>query len=515
MSKIAKDLWAAANALRGTMDPGEYKNYILGFFFLSILSQKVEETILLLEGKNIQEFQEYSKTLSSEQVEAINAEIVDEIGFNIPVDLLFSSIVKRIALGHSILSDVQKSFLSVESSAKGTNSENDFSGIFEDVDLNSSKLGATVKDKNTTISNLILVIANANLSLNNKEDSLGDIYEYLIAQFAGSAGKKGGEFFTPPAVSILLSELTNVHADDVNSIYDPTCGSGGLLLKAGSNNKNVHYYGQELNHSNYNMARMNMFIKGVDFNNYHIFHGNTLTNDMVGDTKFDVIVANPPYSAKWEQEKAKDDPRFDGQPLAPNSKADYAFVQHMMYHLKETGRMAVVLPLGVLFRGNTEADIRKNLIEKDYIEAVIHLPSNIFYGTSIPTVIVTFKKCKEESMKNKILFIDAKNMFVKSGTKNEILESHISEIISIYKAAIENNVSAIDAKKANISTKEDILAKDAVLNVNTYIDNFEKKSFRDIPEIFAEIESVEESKRKNMLEIKELLKSFKLIDGGE
>jgi len=480
MINEAKELWSAVNSLRGTIDAADYKNYILGLLFFNILSKKVENA------------------------DGTENEVIDRIGFFIPEDLLFSSVITKIKRGSPILSDLKKSFGYIERN-------NYFSGIFDDVDLTSSKLGSTTEEKNTIISNLILAINNINISLDGDKDDLGDIYEYLIYKFASSAGKKGGEFFTPSAVSNLLSNLVNMDNVSKSSIYDPTCGSGALLIRAGTNDSNITYYGQELNRSNYNMTRMNMFIKGVDFKNYFIFHGNTLKNDMVKDYKFDIIVANPPYSAKWNNDAARKDKRFSGQPLAPKSKADYAFIQHMLYHLKEEGRMAVVLPLGVLFRVKEEAEIRNYLLESDYIESVIRLPDNIFYGTKIPTVIMTFNKSKKKSNKKKVLFIDAKDMYIKLGKKNEITSDQVLKITSLYSDFIHGKLSN-EEKNSTIVDVEQILSDGGMLNMNLYMNNFSRKSFRKIKEILLDIKEVEGLIVKNNESIKDILENLGLMD---
>ncbi|MBE6494609.1 MAG: type I restriction-modification system subunit M, partial [Methanosphaera stadtmanae] len=389
-------LWSVADELRGNMDANEYKNYILGFIFYRYLSEKQEKTInKALEADNLT-FKDVQK--DTVIYEVVQKDSLSKLGYFITPELLFSTIIEKTEEEEFILDDLQKAFNQITNSSQGTESQDDFSNLFEDVELNSSKLGKTPDEQNEKISKVIRKLNEIDFKLDEDEsDILGDAYEYLIGQFASSAGKKAGEFYTPQEVSTILARIVTLNKDRLKSVYDPTCGSGSLLLRVSKETKVADFYGQELNQTTYNLARMNMILHGVRYNQFDIKQGDSLENPQHLNQKFEAVVANPPFSAKWSSSKKfMDDERFGAYgKLAPKSKADYAFVQHMIYQLDENGTLAVVLPHGVLFRGAAEEKIRKYLIEeKNYLDAVIGLPKNIFYGTSIPTCILVFKKCR-------------------------------------------------------------------------------------------------------------------------
>jgi type I restriction enzyme M protein len=370
----------------------------------------------------------------------------------------------------------------------GTDSEEDFDNLFEDMDLNSTKLGKTPEARNEIISKVLSHLDKIDFKLENSElDVLGDAYEYLIGQFASGAGKKAGEFYTPQEVSIILAKLVTTGKDKLKSVYDPTCGSGSLLLRVAKEVKEVgDFYGQEMNRTTYNLARMNMILHGVHYRKFDIKQEDTLEHPQHLEKQFEAIVANPPFSAQWSANPLfTSDDRFSQYgKLAPGSKADFAFVQHMIHHLAENGTMALVLPHGALFRGGAEQHIRRYLIEnRNYLDAVIGLPSNIFYGTSIPTCIMVFKKCKEHP--EDVLFIDASQHFEKVKTQNVLREEHIDKIVSTYRQRLEEDKYS---KRANL---EEIATNDYNLNIPRYVDTFEAEDSIDINAIANDIKALD------------------------
>ncbi len=371
----------------------------------------------------------------------------------------------------------------------GTQSEEDFDNLFEDMDLNSTKLGKKAEDRNEIIVKVLLHLDEIDFKLNDTElDVLGDAYEYLIGQFASGAGKKAGEFYTPQEVSKILAKIVTTGKNRLKSVYDPTCGSGSLLLRVAREVKDVNnFFGQEMNRTTYNLARMNMILHGVHYLKFDIKQEDTLENPQhLNDMPFEAIVANPPFSANWSANPLfLNDDRFSQYgKLAPASKADFAFVQHMIYHLAENGTMAIVLPHGVLFRGAAELHIRKYLIEqKNYLDAVIGLPANIFYGTSIPTCILVFKKCKEDP--DHVLFIDASKDFEKVKNQNMLRDEHIDKIVETYR-----NRTSIE-KYSHLATLKEVSENDYNLNIPRYVDTFEEEEEIDIHAVMQEIKSLE------------------------
>ncbi|MGL5312082.1 MAG: type I restriction-modification system subunit M, partial [Peptostreptococcaceae bacterium] len=358
-----------------------------------------------------------------------------------------------------------------------------FAGLFEDVDLTSTKLGRTVDQKNRLISEVIKHLDEINFGFDDTEmDVLGDAYEYLIGEFAAGAGKKAGEFYTPQQVSKILSKIVTLGKERIRSAYDPTCGSGSLLLRVAKESNVSHIYGQELNTTTYNLARMNMILHGVKFADFDIEQGDTLEEDRHVGRTFEAVVANPPFSANWSADQTfLSDERFSAYgKLAPKTKADFAFVQHMIHHLDEDGVMATVLPHGVLFRGAAEGVIREYLVkEKNYLDAVIGLPANIFYGTSIPTCILVFKKHRENS--DNVLFVDASNLFQKNKNQNMLTNEHVEEILRVYekREAVE--------KFSHLATMEEIAENDYNLNIPRYVDTFEEEEEIDLEAVANEI----------------------------
>ncbi|MBQ6444111.1 MAG: type I restriction-modification system subunit M [Methanosphaera sp.] len=489
MSNYETKLWAIADKLRGNMDANEFKNYMLGFIFYRYISEKLEITLnKLLEEEKIT-FQEAYHDKSYENY--LEKEGIEKLGYFIQPKYLFSSIINEINQGKEILECLSNALQEINDSTLNTKSQDDFQNLFEDMDLNSSKLGNSNAEKNKLISDILLDINDIDFKLEkDNSDILGDAYEYLISQFASSAGKKAGEFYTPQEVSTILARIVTQDKSRLKNVYDPTCGSGSLLLRVSKEADVSTFYGQELNQTTYNLARMNMILHGVKYDHFDIKQGDSLENDKHKELKFDAVVANPPFSAKWSSDNSFiNDERFSGyKKLAPKSKADYAFIQHMIYHLNEEGTLAVVLPHGVLFRGAAEGTIRKYLIkELNYLDAVIGLPKNIFYGTSIPTCILVFKKYREH--KQDILFIDASEHYEKVKNQNKLRAEDIDKIVTTYAER-----KTID-KYSYIATLEEIEENDYNLNIPRYVDTFEEEEPIDLDKLVDELEQIEKEIR--------------------
>ena len=490
---LEQQLWNIANTLRGKMNADEFRDYILGFIFYKYLAEKMEifaNSILKEDKIQFREIKE-DTVEGSAYIDAIREEALETLGYFLKPSELFSEIAKR---GNSdtntfILEDLQKILTNIQLSTMGTQSEEDFDNLFEDMDLNSTKLGKTADARNEIIVKVLLHLDEIDFQLNDTElDVLGDAYEYLIGQFASGAGKKAGEFYTPQEVSKILAKIVTTGKNRLKSVYDPTCGSGSLLLRVAREVKDVsNFYGQEMNRTTYNLARMNMILHGVHYRQFDIKQEDTLEHPQhLNDMPFEAIVANPPFSANWSANPLfLNDDRFSQYgKLAPSSKADFAFVQHMIYHLAENGTMAIVLPHGVLFRGAAELHIRKYLIEqKNYLDAVIGLPANIFYGTSIPTCILVFKKCKEDP--EHILFIDASKEFEKVKNQNMLREEHINKIVATFR-----NRTVIE-KYSHLATLQEVADNDYNLNIPRYVDTFEAEEEIDIQAVMQEIKSLE------------------------
>ena len=505
-SQLHKQLWAIANDLRGNMDASEFKNYILGIIFYRYLSENLERVIekdyLSEDAISYEEAwrkPEYKNVLIQELTEN------SDIGYLIEPEFLFSKMVQLIKVGKFDISVLSKAINSLGESTIGHSSQDDFEGLFDDMDLNSSRLGRGEKERTALISKIMLKINEIDFMHEDAEiDVLGDAYEYMIGQFAASAGKKAGEFYTPQAVSEILARIVTLGKKDIKDVYDPTCGSGSLLLRIAKHAKVGKYYGQEKIQTTYNLARMNMLLHKVRFNRFDLYQGDTLENpcERHKELKFEAVVANPPYSAKWSGDgKFLEDERFSAYGrLAPSSKADYAFVQHMIHHLDDNGTMAVVLPHGVLFRGAAEEVIRKYLIkDKNYLDAVIGLPANIFFGTSIPTTILVFKKCKTDT---NILFIDASNNFKKEKNQNVLHIEHIEKIIETY----DNRLSI--AKYAHLATLVEIKSNDYNLNIPRYVDTFEAEERINLIEVRTKLDDIEKEIEEVTNELNNYLKEL-------
>ena len=511
--QLEQQLWNIANTLRGKMNADEFRDYILGFIFYKYLSEKMEiyANKIIKEGgdtflfaaidENTETGKKYIKAISE------NSLVGGGLGYFLKPSELFSAVAKRgnhnegikesnnitkdtTATYHTkhnfILEDLQKILINVQNSTMGTDSEEDFDNLFEDMDLNSTKLGKTPAARNEIIAKVLAHLSKIDFKLEQTEsDVLGDAYEYLIGKFASGAGKKAGEFYTPQQVSMVLAKLVTTGKKKLKSVYDPSCGSGSLLLRVAKevdNNVN-NFYGQELNRTTYNLARMNMILHDLHYRKFDIKQEDTLEHPQHIDLRFEAIVANPPFSAKWSASQLfMSDDRFSQYgKLAPRNKADFAFVQHMVYHLDDNGSMALVLPHGALFRGGAEAHIRKYLIEeKNYLDAVIGLPANIFYGTGIPTCILVFKKCRENP-KN-ILFIDASKHFEKVKTQNVLRQAHIDKLITTYRGR------KIEDKYSYTASLDEIAENDYNLNIPRYVDTFAEEEQVNIKVVAKEIQ---------------------------
>ncbi|RTY87941.1 type I restriction-modification system subunit M [Flavobacterium sp. GSN2] len=493
--QLEQQLWNIANTLRGKMNADEFRDYILGFIFFKYLAEKMElyaNSILEQDGLKFRTIDDTTPE-GKEYIEAIREESLDKLGYFLKPNELFSEIAKR---GNSdvegvssfIIEDLQKILINIQQSTMGTESEDDFDNLFEDMDLNSTKLGKTPEARNDIISKVLFHLDQIDFKLENTElDVLGDAYEYLIGQFASGAGKKAGEFYTPQEVSKILAKIVTTGKSKLKSVYDPTCGSGSLLLRVAKEVSEVsNFYGQEMNRTTYNLARMNMILHDVHYRKFDIKQEDTLEHPQHLDKQFEAIVANPPFSANWSANPLfTSDDRFSQYgKLAPSSKADFAFVQHMIHHLAENGTMALVLPHGALFRGGAEQHIRKYLIEdRNYLDAVIGLPANIFYGTSIPTCIMVYKKCRENP--EDILFIDASQHFDKVKTQNVLREEHIDKIIETYRNRTEED------KYSKRATLAEIAINDYNLNIPRYVDTFEAEDSIDIDAIANDIKALD------------------------
>jgi type I restriction enzyme M protein len=496
--QLEQQLWNIANTLRGKMNADEFRDYILGFIFYKYLSERMNlYADSILEADNIKYREIDERTADGKaMLEAVREESLRKLGYFLKPSELFTEIARRgnaagegeDGAGNFILEDLARILSNIEQSTMGTASEDDFDNLFEDLDLASTKLGRTEAAKNQIISRVLAHLDKIDFQLQNTEaDVLGDAYEYLIGQFASGAGKKAGEFYTPQEVSKVLAKLVTTGKSKLRSVYDPTCGSGSLLLRVAREVREVgSFYGQELNRTTYNLARMNMILHGVHYQKFDIRQEDSLERPQHFDLRFEAIVANPPFSAQWSASPLHlGDDRFSqyGR-LAPSSKADFAFIQHMIHQLADNGAMAVVVPHGVLFRGGAEGHIRRYLIEeRNYLDAVIGLPANIFYGTSIPTCILVFKKCREQP--DNILFIDASQHFEKVKTQNHLREEDIDRIVGTFRERTEQE------KYSHVAALEEVRENDYNLNIPRYVDTFEAEESIDLDAIARELKTLD------------------------
>lgn len=482
-------LWSGADILRSKMDANEYKDYLLGIVFYKYLSDSflIKVYDMICDGKpdTLKEALDvYSEELNGEDAEELRMAMKDECHYVIEPELTYTYFADSARNNSFNREQLQKGFNNIEQS------DSIFADLFTDIDLYSNRLGTGDQKQSDTISSLIKEIDKADL-LNSDAEILGNAYEYLIGQFASETGKKAGEFYTPQAVSKILTKIAIAGQENKRglSVYDPCMGSGSLLLNAKKYAEQpdyIKYYGQELNTSTYNLARMNMFLHGIVPDNQNLRNGDTLDGDWPTgeETDFNMVLMNPPYSAKWSAAAGfLQDERFsDYGVLAPKSKADYAFLLHGLYHLKNNGTMAIVLPHGVLFRGAAEGKIREKLLRSGNIYAVIGLPANLFYNTSIPTCIIVLKKHRDG---RDVLFIDASKKFNKGKKQNEMTDEHIDAVIELYskRETVE--------KESYLATFEDIEKNDFNLNIPRYVDNFEKEEDVDINALLSDMSKTE------------------------
>jgi type I restriction enzyme M protein len=481
--QLNQQLWNIANTLRGKMGADEFRDYILGFIFYKYLSEKMEiyaNDILKEDKINYLDISEATKQ-GQEYLEAIKEESLEKLGYFLKPSELFKQVAKRgngngKEQSNFIIEDIQKILINIQNSTMGTDSEEDFDHLFEDMDLNSTKLGKTAEQRNEVIAKVLSHLDKIDFKLEQSQiDVLGDAYEYLIGQFASGAGKKAGEFYTPQQASKILARIVTLGKTRIKSAYDPTCGSGSLILRLGKECEVLKFYGQELNRTTYNLCRMNMILHGVHYSKFDIRLEDTIEHPQHSKLDAEAVVANPPFSAQWSANQLfmTDDRFSEYGRLAPSSKADYAFIQHMIYHLAENGVMAVVMPHGVLFRSAAEGHIRKYLIEeKNYLDAVIGLPSNIFFGTSIPTCILVFKKCREQP--ENILFIDASQHFEKVKTQNYLRDEDVERIIDTFSKRVTIE------KYSYVASMEEVRENDYNLNIPRYVDTFEEEEYINI-----------------------------------
>lgn len=490
-AELHRAIWQIANDLRGSVDGWDFKSYVLGLLFYRFISENLTNYINAGEQRAGKKDFDYP-LLSDKEAEFGRADTVKEKGFYILPSELFVNVRKHASNDANLNETITAVFRNIENSAKGSSSEDDLKGLFDDLDVNSNKLGGTVERRNQKLVKLMDTIGDLRLGKysDNTIDAFGDAYEYLMTMYAANAGKSGGEYYTPQEVSELLAEITTVGKKEVNKVYDPACGSGSLLLKfakvLGKDNVRQGFYGQEINLTTYNLCRINMFLHDVNYNKFDIAHGDTLTDPKHWDDEpFDAIVSNPPYSIKWDGDANPlliNDPRFaPAGVLAPKSKADLAFTMHMLSWLSTSGTAAIVEFPGVLYRGGTEAKIRKYLIDNNYVDAVIQLPSDLFFGTTIATCIIVLKKSKKD---NKTLFIDASAEFVRGGNKNKLSEVNRKKILVAFS---ERENAEYFAKLVDNKT---IAENDYNIAVSSYVVGEDTREVIDITELNTRIAGI-------------------------
>ncbi len=490
-AELHRTIWNIANDLRGSVDGWDFKQYVLGMLFYRYISENLTDYINRGEHEAGNKGFDYAQ-LSDNEAEEARVDLVQTKGFFILPSELFQNIRKMAATDENLNETLEKVFRSIESSAQGGPSEDNFKGLFDDIDVNSNKLGGTVAKRNEKIVKLMNGVGEMKLGdyRNNTIDAFGDAYEFLMGMYASNAGKSGGEYYTPQEVSELLTRIALVGKTEVNKVYDPACGSGSLLLNfakiLGKENVRLGFYGQEINITTYNLCRINMFLHDIDYDKFDIGHGDTLTDPMHWDDEpFEAIVSNPPYSIRWDGDANPlliNDPRFSpAGVLAPKSKADLAFIMHSLSWLATSGTAAIVCFPGVMYRGGAEQKIRKYLIDNNYIDCVIQLPDNLFFGTSIATCIMLLKKSKTE---NSTLFIDASKESVKVTNSNKLTQKNIDAIIDAYTKRADNDHFVVLVPNA------DIAAQDYNLSVSTYVEQKDTREVIDIAVLNAEIEEI-------------------------
>jgi type I restriction enzyme M protein len=489
--ELHRAIWAIADELRGAVDGWDFKNYVLGTMFYRYISENLTNYINVGEQDAGNTGFDYAKMPDDEAEEAREG-LVEEKGFFILPSELFCNVTANSDHDENLNETLERVFNDIEASAKGSSSESDFAGLFDDYDVNSNKLGSTVAKRNERLSKLLHGVANMNLGdvKDHDIDAFGDAYEYLMTMYASGAGKSGGEFFTPADVSELLTRLGTVGKSEINKVYDPACGSGSLLLKAekvlGRDAIRNGFYGQEINITTYNLCRINMFLHDISFDKFDIACEDTLTAPQHWDDEpFELIVSNPPYSIKWagnDNPLLINDPRFaPAGVLAPKSKADMAFIMHSLSWLASNGTPAIVCFPGIMYRGGAEKKIRKYLIDNNFVDCIIQLPSNLFFGTSIATCIMVLKKGKAD---NKTLFIDASNECIKVTNNNKLTTENINRIVETFAARAE------EKHFSHLASYEEVEGNDYNLSVSTYVEAEDTREKIDIVKLNAEIKEI-------------------------
>lgn len=490
-AELHRTIWGIANDLRGSVDGWDFKQYVLGMLFYRYISENLTGYINAGEREAGDESFEYAK-LSDQDAEQAREDLVRTKGFFMLPSELFENVHRNAANDENLNETLERAFKNIEASAQGSDSEDDFKGLFDDIDVNSNKLGSTVAKRNERLVKLMNGVGEMKLGdyKDNTIDAFGDAYEFLMGMYASNAGKSGGEYYTPQEVSELLTRLTLVGKTEVNKVYDPACGSGSLLLKfakiLGKENVRQGFFGQEINITTYNLCRINMFLHDIDYDKFDIGHGDTLTDPLHWDDEpFEAIVSNPPYSIKWDGDSNPlliNDPRFSpAGVLAPKSKADLAFIMHSLSWLSTNGTAAIVCFPGVMYRGGAEQKIRKYLIDNNYVDCVIQLPGNLFFGTSIATCIMVLKKSKNE---NSTLFIDASRECIKVTNNNKLTDENIDRIITAYKNRNDED------HFVRLVRNDEIAAQDYNLTVSSYVKQEDTREFVNIGKLNAEIENI-------------------------
>ena len=506
-SELHRVIWSIANDLRGSVDGWDFKHYVLGMLFYRYVSENITLYINKTEWDAGDKNFDYVD-MSDSDAEQARSDLVSTKGFFILPSELFINIQKSAKDDENLNETLSAIFRNIEKSAQGSDSEDNFKGLFDDMDVNSNRLGGTVPQRNKRLVNLIDGIHSMTLGdyQKNTIDAFGDAYEYLMTMYASGAGKSGGEFFTPPEVSQLLTRLTLVGKTEVNKVYDPACGSGSLLLTfakiLGKENVRQGFYGQEINITTYNLCRINMFLHDIDFDKFDIGYGDTLISPMhLDDEPFEAIVSNPPYSIKWEGDANSlliNDERFSPAAiLAPKSKADLAFIMHSLSWLATNGTASIVCFPGVMYRGGAEQKIRKYLIDNNFIDCIIQLPDNLFFGTTIATCIMVLKRSKND---NKTLFIDASREFMKVTNSNKLTEDNIDKVLKAFSSR-----KADEEYFTCLVANEDIEKNDYNLSVSTYIQKEDTREIVDITVLNAKIETIVERSNELRNEIDDII----------
>ena len=490
-AELHRTIWSIANDLRGSVDGWDFKQYVLGMLFYRYISENLTVYINRGEWETGNKDFDYVK-ISDIEAEQAREDLVKTKGFFILPSELFENIRAKAKDDENLNETLERIFSNIEASAQGTESEDNFKGLFDDIDANSNKLGNSVAKRNEKMVKLLNSIAEMKLGdyKDNTIDAFGDAYEYLMGMYASNAGKSGGEYYTPQEVSELLTRIALVGKTEVNKVYDPACGSGSLLLKfakiLGKDKVRLGFYGQEINITTYNLCRINMFLHDIDYDKFDIALGDTLTEPLHWDDEpFEAIVSNPPYAMNWKGDSDPiliNDPRFSpAGVLAPKSKADFAFIMHSLSWLSTNGSAAIVCFPGVMYRGGAERKIRQYLIDNNYVDCVIQLPSNLFYGTSIATCIMVLKKSKPE---NSTLFIDASNEFVKVTNNNKLMQDNMDKIIEAFRRREDIEYFS------RLVPNSEIEDQDYNLSVSTYVQQKDTREVIDITKLNAEIEEI-------------------------